>query len=76
MDVRPGIIAKKIDGSSFFSTILGFTPGWEYKHYNKNFSQKIVNLSSTGKIHLKCDVIDGSMQDGIQQPFLYSFVLD
>ena len=25
---------------------------------------------------MKCDCIDGSIQDGIRQPILYSFVLD
>ena len=28
------------------------------------------------KIHLKCDVIDGSVVDGVRQPIIYSFVLD
>ena len=74
--VRSGIIAVRFDEKSFFSTILGFTPGWDYKHYNQYLSQKIVNLNSTNKIHLKCDVIDGSIQNGLRQPILYSFVLD
>ena len=74
--VGSGIIAIRFDGKSFFSTILGFTAGWDYKHYNQYLSQKIVNLSSTNKIHLKCDVIDGSVVDGVRQPILYSFVLD
>ena len=71
-----GIIAVKFDEQSFFSNILGFTPGWDYKHYNKYISQKILNLGSTTKIHLKADVIDGSVVDGVRQPILYSFVLD
>ena len=74
--VRYGIIAIRFDEKSFFSTILGFTPGWDYKHYNKYTSQKIVNLGSTNKIHLKCDFIDGSVVNGLRQPILYSFVLD
>ena len=74
--VNSGIIAVKFDEKSFFSTILGFTAGWDYKHYNQYLSQKIVNLSSTNKIHLKCDVIDGSVVNGVRQPILYSFVLD
>ena len=74
--VRSGIIAIKFDEKSFFSTILGFTPGWDYKHYNQNLSQKIVNLSNTNKIHLKCDAIDGSVVNGVREPILYSFVLD
>ena len=74
--LRPGIIAIRFDEKSFLSTILGFTSGWDYKHYNKYTSQKIVNLSSTNKIHLKCDVIDGSVVDGLKELILYSFVLD
>ena len=74
--VRSGIIAIRFDEQSFFSTVLGFTPGWEYKHYNKYISQKILNLGSTNKIHFKCDCIDGSVVNGLRQPILYSFVLD
>ena len=74
--VNEGIIAIRFDENSFFSTILGFTPGWDYKHYNQYLSQKIVNLSSINKIHLKCDCIDGSIQDGVRQPILFSFLLD
>ena len=74
--VRSGFIAIRFDEQSFFSTVLGFTAGWDYKHYNKYISQKILNLGSTNKIHLKCDCIDGSVVDGIRQPILYSFVLD
>ena len=74
--VNNGIIAIRFDEKSFFSTILGFTPGWDYKHYNKYISQKNVNLSNTNKIHLKCDAINGSVVNGLRQPILYSFVLD
>ena len=76
LEVRAGIISIKFDEKSFFSTILGFTSGWDYKHHNKYTSQKVVNLGSTNKIHLKCDAIDGSVINGIRQPILYSFVLD
>ena len=74
--VDMGIIAIRFDEKSFFSTILGFTPGWDYKHYNKYTSHKVVNLGSTNKIHLKCDCIDGSVVNGLRQTILYSFVLD
>ena len=74
--VNRGIIAIRFDEKSFFSTILGFTAGWDYKHYNQYLSKKIVSLSSTNKIHLKCDAIDGSVVNGVRQPILYSFVLD
>ena len=76
LDVKAGIIAIRFDEKSFFSTVLGFTPGWDYKHYNKYISQKIVNLSNTNEIHLKCDVINGSVDNGLRQSILYSFVLD
>ena len=74
--VRSGIIAIRFDEKSFFSNVLGFTSGWDYKHYNKYISQKILNLGSTNKFHLKCDCIDGSIQNGVRQPILFSFVLD
>ena len=71
-----GIIAVIIDEKSFLTTILGFTPGWDYRDYNRYVSQKIVNLSNTNKIHLKCDIIDAGVVNGLRQPILYSFVLD
>ena len=51
--VRAGIIALRFDEKSFFSAILGFASGWDYKNYNEYTSQKIVNFGSTNKIHLK-----------------------
>ena len=35
-----------------------------------------MNLNTINKIHLKCDCIDDSIQDGVRQPILFSFVLD
>ena len=85
---------------SFFNTILGFAPGWDYKLVNIHSGipdvytndelinnhplpipgiytgDKILNLSITNKIHLKFDVIDGSVVNGVRQPILFSFVLD
>ena len=74
----------RFNDTSFFHTLLGFTPYWDYKPTNSNrdairgvyTSNKILNLSSTNKIHLKCDCIDGSIQDGVRQPILFSLVLD
>ena len=68
--VRSGIIAIRFDEKSFFSTVLGFTPGYDYKQYNEYISQKTLNLGSTNKIHLKCDVIDSSVVNGLRQPIL------
>ena len=39
--VNSGIIAIRFDEKSFFSTILGFTAGWDYKHYSQYLSQKL-----------------------------------
>ena len=79
----------RFDKTSFFHTILGFTPYWDYKPTNPSFSppgaytsgiytsdEIILNLNTINKIHLKCDCIDGAFQDGIRQPILFSFVLD
>ena len=75
MVVKFGNIALKFAEHSFSSTILGFASGWDYKHYKKYISQKILHLSITYKIHLKCDVLDGSVVHSLRQPILYSFVL-
>ena len=74
--VRSGNIAKRFDEITFFKNILDFNHGWDYKNYNENISEKIINLSTTNKIHLKCDVINCSAVNGSRQPILYSFVLD
>ena len=66
----------RFDERSFFLTLLGFTPYWDYKPSGVYTSDKILNLKTVNKIHLKCDVINGSVVDGIRQPILYSFVLD
>ena len=66
----------RFDQTSFFHSLLGFTPYWDYKPSNVYTSDKILNLNTINKIHLKCDVIDGSVVDGVRQPILYSFVLD
>ena len=66
----------RFDETSFFHTLMGFTPYWDYKPTGGYISDKILNLSTVKKIHLKCDVIDGSVVNSIRQPILYSFVLD
>ena len=74
--VKSGIIAIRFDENSLFSAILGFTSGWDYKHYNGYASQKYVNLSTTNKIHLQADNINCSVVNGLRQPILFSFVID
>ena len=61
-----GLGALRFDEKSFFHTLLGFSPCLDYRHTNSNHdaipsdytSDKILNLSTTNKIHLKCDYID------------------
>ena len=75
----------RFDEKCSFQTILGFDPYWDYKPTNSfnadspgvYSSDKIIfNLNTINKIHLKCDIIDGSVVDGVRQPILFSFVLD
>ena len=73
----------RFDERSFFNTLLGFTPYWGYMPTNAFHADSsgvytsaiILNLSTIEKIHLKCDVIDGSIQNGFKQTILFSFVL-
>ena len=74
----------RFDERSFFKTFLGFAPYCDYKPTNLIHadspgvytSEKIQNFSTIDKIHMKCDVIDGSAVNGLKQPRLFSFVLD
>ena len=66
----------RFDEKSFFHTLLGFTPYWDYKLGIYSSDKVILNLNTINKIHLKCDIIDDSIQDGVRQPILFSFVLD
>ena len=73
--VRPCIIAIRFDERSFFTSILGFTPLWVYKRYSEHINQKIINLSTLDRVHMKCDIIDGSVLNGIRKPILFSFFI-
>ena len=74
----------RFDERSFFHTLLKFTPYWDYKTTFIIYSDspgfyttdKNLNLSTADKIHLKCDVVDGNVVNGIRQPILFGFVLD
>ena len=74
----------RFDEKAFLNTLLGFTPYCDYKPTNEiradspgvYTSDKILNLSTIDKIHLKCDAFDGSILSGLRQPILFSFVLD
>ena len=71
-----GLGNLRFDKKSFFHTLLGHDPYFDYKVPGVYTSNKILNLNKTNKIHLKCDCIHGSIQNGIRQSILYSFVLD
>ena len=68
-----GLGTLRLDERSLFHTLLGFEPYWDYKPTNSNHvaipdvytSDKISKLNTTTKIHLKCDIIDGSVVDGL-----------
>ena len=66
----------RFNKKSFFHTLLGHDPYFDYKVPGVYNSNEILTLNTTNKIHLKCDCIDGSIQNGLRQPILYSFVLD
>ena len=80
-----GLGTLRFDERSFFHTLLGYVPYWDYKPTNSNHDatpgvytsdKLLLNLNTKNKIHLKCDCIDGSIQDGVRHSFLFSFVLD
>ena len=65
-------------------TLLGFTTYWGSKSANAVHadkpdvytSDKILNLSTIDKIHLKSDVLDGSILNDLQTDSFFSFILD
>ena len=75
----------RFDEKSFFHTLLKFDPYWDYKPTNAIHADSpgvytndkvILNLNTINKNHLKCNCIDGSIQDGVRPTILLSFVLD
>ena len=70
---------------SFFYTILGFTRSNIYPLDDfEGFYQLIAgsykgdtpfNVNGIDKVHLKCNVVDGSILNGCREPILYSFAL-
>ena len=67
---------------SFFYTILGFTQSHSYIDgfyqliAGSYKSDKPIDLTGIDKVHLKCNVVDGSIVNGVREPILYSFALD
>ena len=84
-ETKFGLGTLRFDERSFFHTFLGHEPYWDYKPTNSNNiafpgvytnDEVILNLNTIDKIRLKCDCIDGSLQDGVKQSILFSFVID
>ena len=71
---RYDIKVLRFNTKSFFTTILGFSPYCDYTNYigydDDYYSEKNRNLNTTIKNHLKGDVIDGSVLNGVRQPTL------
>ena len=71
---------------SFFYTILGFTQshqgplndieGFCQRIPGSYKSDKPINITGIDEVHLKCNVVDGSIVNGVREPILYSFGLD
>ena len=70
---------------SFFYTILGFTrsrsfplddvDGFYQLIAGSYKSDRPINIRGIDKVHLECNVVDGSIVNGVREPNLYSFVL-
>ena len=65
--------SNDIHFNSEFKKLLGFTktdypPG-------THTSEKPVMITTTDKVHLKCDCVDGSIVNGIREQILFSFNL-
>ena len=83
LETNQTLIFTKI---SFFYTILGFTQSHQgplndiegfYQILPGSYkSDKPVNITGIDKVHRKCNVVDGSIVNGIREPILYSFALD
>ena len=71
-----GLGTVRFDKKSFFHTLLGHDPYFDYKVPGAYTSDKILNLNTTNKIHLKCNCFDASFQNGVRRPILFTFVLD
>ena len=71
---------------SSFYTILGFTQSHSYRLDDIDGfyqmiagsykSDKPINITGIDKVHLKCNVVDGSIVNGVREPVLYSSALD
>ena len=61
----------------YFNSKLNELLGFTNTHYiqGTHISEKPVMITTTDKVHLKCDCVDGSIVDGIREQILFSFNL-
>ena len=59
--------------NSKLNELLGFT--MEYYIQGTHVSEKPGMITTTDKVHLKCDCVDGSIVNGIREQILFSFNL-
>ena len=61
----------------YFNSKLNELLGFTNTHYiqGTHISEKPVMITTTDKIHLKCDCVDGSIVNGIREQILFSFNL-
>ena len=65
--------SNPIHFNSRLNKVLGFTRT-EYQA-GTHTSEKPVMITTTDKVHLKCDCVDGSIVNGIREQILFSFNL-
>ena len=65
--------SNPINFNSNLNELLGFTNS----HYieGTHISEKPVMITTTDKVHLECDCVDGSIVNGIREQILFSFNL-
>ena len=61
----------RFDDKTFFNTILGFELHWYYNPHHRYSREQ-----NTNEKHLKCNVIEGSVVNGLQESIFLSFVSD
>ena len=64
---------NNIHFNSELNSLLGFTNTDHSEGTHK--SEKPVIVTTTDKVHLKCDCVDGSIVNGIREQLLFSFNL-
>ena len=81
IDIIPDTISMKsvLTTSNYihFNSRLNILLGFTNKDYppGTHTSEKPVMITTTDKVHLKCDCVDGSIVNGIREQILFSFNL-